>query len=217
MYKVITGIELFRGIEEEELTGLLNSITMREKRFKAGALIGHDGISPRALCIILDGKIEARKYLRSGKVVYLKPFGNGDVFGAGNLFSRQPIRLSYIEVIRDSRICIIEETEILKLFELSKQVLINYLAMMSSKVQYLNHKIDILSQNTIEERLIFYIEEQQQIQGSSSITINHSKSELAELLGISRTSLYRVIDELTSRGVFNWKKNKVYFPSDKIF
>ena len=84
----------------------------------------------------------------------------------------------------------------------------NFLNIISGKAQFLSRKITFLSFKTIKEKLAYFL---LNILKSNTmiIPINHSQKEVAELFGVARPSLARIIGELELLEIISWERNQV--------
>lgn len=80
-------------------------------------------------------------------------------------------------------------------------VLKNYLDIISNRAQHLTKKIKLLGLQSIRGKFANYLLEQVRREGKTKLTIKNSQSELANMFGVSRPSLGRVIRELHNEGI----------------
>jgi len=205
----ILNTELFMGMAKEEAGRLLQEANLVIKSYVYGDLVYGLNREVGAIGIMLKGKVHAMKYLSSGKNMILKVIQPGDTFGVGSVFSEKDLRLSYMEVSEESLIAFISESSLIKLFK-NENFMKNYVKLLNSRIRYLNHKVDILSQSSIRDKVLMYIYDLTLLQGNKEeIILSMSKQSLADYLGVSRGSLYRVLDELEEECVLMWKKDKI--------
>ncbi|GAU78867.1 Crp/Fnr family transcriptional regulator [Fusibacter sp. 3D3] len=219
MMSIMRQICLFDGLTDDEFRACIEVITLNIRAYEKGDLI--DGIfeQKNAIGIVIEGKINAMKYLISGKTMLLRSFSKKDIFGAGGVFKEKDAKLSFMEVMSHSKIVLISEEDLFRLFE-QKKVLKNYLIFTNSKLHYLNQKIDVISQSSSKDRLLIYIYEQWLISNKQMLfQIPMSKSKLSEYLGICRASLYRTLDDLKKEGVLEieGKNIKLYMDLNNYF
>lgn len=210
VYKSIYHTALFEGVTYEEFESIIKDIFFRKKKYSKGEIVGGDNDEHNAIGIVVDGKIHAMKYLLSGKNSFLKKMGKGDIFGVGNVFREKDIRLSYMEVIEDAKVIYITEKELMKLFK-EEKILMNYLKFINSKIQYLNKKIDVISQTSSKDKVLLYLNDCSLLQDrTNTIKLPLSKQGIAEYLGISRATFYRVLDELVAEHMIEYEGNRVH-------
>jgi CRP-like cAMP-binding protein len=208
---------LFTNVKWEDYVEAIDGIEIIYKSYSHGMIIDDDGPEKKnAIGLIVSGQVNAMKHLISGKESVLKTIKVGDLFGLGNVFGNEIHELSFLEVSTEATVIYIHEKELLKLFT-NQQVLKNYLAYINTKIQYLNMKIDIMSQSSIRDKVIMYIENQQIRHGKSSvIKLDMTKTMLAEYLGVSRASLYRVLDELCDENLLELRGQEIYIKQQII-
>lgn len=207
---IIYQTSLFEGVTLEAFDNIYEIISFTECHYSKGDLAPGNQLTPNAIGIIISGRIHAMKYLISGKSIYLRGLHQGEIFGVGNVFQEKDIRLSYMEVMENTHVAYIDEIQLLKLFTF-EGVLKNYLVFINSKIQYLNNKIDILSQSSIRERVLMYIHDQYIVSNClQSLELPMSVSALSEYLGVSRASLYRVFEELEKEEILRYQEGYIH-------
>lgn len=212
MKEIIYNTALFKDIPSDDFNELYKKVAARFISYKKGHLIEKD--QNDSIGIVLSGKLHAMKYSIKGKAMFLRAISKGDIFAIGNVFNEKKIRLSYIEVIKDSSVVYIDDKDLLTFFE-NKQVLRNYLTYVNSKIIYLNQKIEIIAQDSIRDRVLIFIYNQWFLQNKNMlIKIDMTKNDLADYLGISRASLYRIIDDLKHDGILVWDKKRILIKRD---
>ncbi len=70
----------------------------------------------------------------------------------------------------------------------------------------MNTKSKLLSQDTIRDKILFYLYQQKQIQFSDKIKLNMTKEELANLLFIQRPSLSRELIKMRDEGLIDFDR-----------
>jgi len=214
--QIIHETGLFSNISKNEFERIYEQLNLIEVFAGRGEVLDGTHKHQNVIGIVIYGELHAMKYSISGKSMFLKEICKGDIFGLGSVFTNEDTQLSYMEVMNKSKIAYINESELMKLFQ-NEQILRNYLFITSSKIKYLNQKIDIISQASGRDRLLAYIYDQWRLQNNENIVrLTMSKSDLADYLGISRASLYRIIDRLSAEEILYLKNNSLVFNENKI-
>lgn len=205
---------MFKDITMKEFNDLYETSDIQSLVYKKGDLIGDDRRYSHSVGILISGKLNAMKYSIKGKPMFLRTINNGDIFGIANVFNKKATNVSFLEVAKESNVAYISEQQLLSFFK-NEQILNNYLTYVNSKIVYLNEKIEIISQDTARDRILVFIYNQWLIQNQSKqIEITMTKSDLADYLGISRASLYRIIDKFKAENKLIWDKNRLEIKSD---
>ncbi len=163
--------------------------------------------------IILFGT--ARVYSGSGEEnALLNTLHTGDIFGVANLYDEEQPFPSRIITVTDTEIAFIEGERFRRFIESDEVALKNYLTFLTRKIIYLNKKITTFTAGSAEKRLALFISEHQR-EGIFSPPC--SMSELADILGIGRASLYRAVDVLKDNSVIlSAEKNKFTIDVKKL-
>lgn len=211
MKDIVYKTELFLNISRVGFEDIFNQINFDESIYEKGEIIDNLSKNNRSIGIVINGKIKAMKYLISGEAIFLKLIKAGEIFGVSNVFQDSNVRLSYLEVEEKSKILYINEAELSELLK-NEKVMKNYINLLNTKIQYLNQKIDIVSQSTIKDKVLMFFLNQQSIQNNKKfITINMKKNSLADYIGISRSSLYRVLKSLEKDNYIKIEDDRVLF------
>lgn len=216
MVALLLKTEIFKGLHPEALEAMLKETKGKIKNFKAGEILDEDFWRGRYLGIMLSGVAAAKKYSQGGQDIFLKDFMPGDVFGMGALFSQNKGHNSVIEAREDVSCLFLSQKEMEVLLSQNERVLRNYLRFLSEKVDFLNERIEIFTQDSAKERLLLFLTMvQEKNHFKSPFCIYHSKAEIAHILGISRASLYRSIEALHEEKRLLWQGNKVYLEIER--
>lgn len=180
---------LSQSEEEELLSGTLF--------FAKGECVYESNNFRNALGVVLSGSLRVSSAGEKSKVI-LRDIPAGETFGAAALFGAGECYVSRICAKTACAVVFIEESTLKKLFSEYPQCAVNYISFLSSKIRYLNGKIEELSLPGAEARLLDHMKKQAGKDGT--IALSSNMSSLAKMLGIGRSSLYRALDSLESGG-----------------
>ena len=82
----------------------------------------------------------------------------------------------------------------------------NFLRLLSDKSYALNYKSRLLSQDSVRDKILFYLLHQKRIQKSSVIKLNMTKEELANQLFVQRPSLSRELAKMKKDRLIDYDK-----------
>ena len=200
-YTLLAQCPVFKGIPEEVSKRLLNEIHFQIKGYNKGDIVAIAGEPVKNLFIILSGSVKGEMIDYSGKTIKIedieapRPLATAFLFGKENLF---PVTVT---ANNDVRILAIPVPEFLKLLQKNTQILKNYLNSISSRSQFLSQKLHFLNFKTIREKVAHFL--LQQIGDRlHSIELNTTQQQFAELLGVTRPSLARVLSEMQREKLF---------------
>jgi CRP-like cAMP-binding protein len=144
----------------------------------------------------------------SGKTIKIedieapKPLATAFLFGKENKY---PVTVT---ANNKGKLLAIPVPEFLKLLQLHTQILKNYLNIISTRAQFLSQKLHFLSFKTIKEKVAHFLL-QQAGENYHSIELKNTQQQLADLFGVTRPSLARVLREMQNDGLIKMEKKTV--------
>lgn len=153
--------------------------------------------------IIIDGEVSIVTYLNDGNEVVFNKLKKNDIFGNNLVFSSFPYYKGNIITNISSEIALIKKKDLLDLLRNNEAFMVEYLNIQSDFTKTLNDKIKLLSMDSAEERLLYYLHE-----NSNSIEID-SISSLAKELYIQRETLSRLVTKLQKQNIIIRKDNSI--------
>lgn len=196
----ITAIFLFNGLTQEEKKEIA-AVLPAPISFEKGETIESPEGSPRCLGIITDGRAAAF----SGNFIK-RGFAVGDTFGAAAIFGGNQPYISRIKAYEKTSVLFLSEKFLKDLFKSYPRSALNYISFLSSKIVFLNKKIDQFSAGSATGKLYSFLLNSA---GSENCVTVPNMTVLARLTGIGRTSLYRAFEELEQNGMIERKNNTI--------
>jgi cAMP-binding proteins - catabolite gene activator and regulatory subunit of cAMP-dependent protein kinases len=149
-----------------------------------------------AIGFILEGVLSLKKSLPSGESFNFGFLKEGDSFGEGLLYAEESNYLFSITTISEVIILYIPFEQIEKLLNASPHFSRNYIAFISNRLLLFSRKINLLNQKSVKSRLILYLSEQTKTANRLSFKLAHKKTEIAELIGVTRPSVSRELSQM---------------------
>jgi CRP-like cAMP-binding protein len=177
------------------------------KEYKKGSLIFSEGEICDAIGLIIKGEIQISTLTNNDKEYIISTLHKDDIFGENLLFSDNNQYLGDCISTIDSKILYINKSNLFILLE-NKQILENYLKIISEKNTLLRQNLKLFSQKSIEDRIMFYLISEQKKLNSNIITIK-SKESLARILNIPRPSLSRELIKLKEKGIIDFDRYNI--------
>lgn len=169
--------------------------------FEKGAIIYSERDFPRAFAVVLSGKIAICSH--SGAA--MRTLEKGDVFGVTALFGNERYATT-ISVVSRAKLQFIEEERLTAWMEREPRISMNYIRLLHRKILYLNQKIRLYTEGSVEERLMDHIAAHTAPDGE--IQFPGGLASVARELNIGRTSLYRTLDALAEKNIIYKKENQ---------
>lgn len=163
-------------------------------------------IFPRAetvgcLCLLWSGRARVYTVTPPGITsdALIRTMEAGALFGVHAVFSNGIPPQSRIVAVRPSRVYLIPSDVWERILIQNPHTLATYIQFLTGRIQFLNQKIRYLSADSSEERLALYLLTEI-TENEVPTRLKHSAVTLADLLNISRASLYRAMRRLTDDG-----------------
>jgi CRP-like cAMP-binding protein len=191
---------LWEGLEPQAVGACLKELSP-PKTFEKGEIIYSEKEFPRAFAVVLSGKVA----ICSHSGASLRTLEAGDTFGVTALFGNERYATT-VSVVSRAKLQFIEEEQLTRWMEQYPQISMNYIRLLHKKILYLNEKIRLYTEGSVEERLVDYIAAHTAPDGE--ILFPGGLAAAARELNVGRTSLYRTLDTLAEKNVIIKKENK---------
>lgn len=180
---------LFEGVSPEDAAAF--SAQGQRVQFEAGQVIYSARHFRRALGVLLRGRAQ----VTNAAGVPLTTLRRGSCFGVAALFHPVENYVSTITAQEATEIVFFTDRQLEGMFAQCPRVARNYIAFLSTRIQFLNEKIASFTAPSALARVARYLE-----QNGPHATVS-SYTRLANELNLGRASLYRALDSLASQGV----------------
>ncbi len=209
--------KLFNHLSEEKIENYFTEQEYTIKAYNKNALIRLEGEQSTTFDIILKGDVIVQKIDEKGNVLTIANFKKGDDFGGNLIFSNYPIYPMSIIAKENVILLHLKKEFILNLCSNNKDFLVLFLNNISNKSALLTKKIKAISLKSIRDSIIDFLRYEYNIQNSSIIKLQLSKKELAEKMGIQRTSLSRELAKMKKDGLINYDAHNIELLQLKFF
>ena len=198
---------LFRELNCDKITDIINSISYSISDFKRGDVIFSPLEFEKKIGFVLDGECEVIQS-HSETSVRLRTLTRQDTFGIIAIFSQNSEYPTTIVARRAARVLFIEKDVLLSLVRSYPQIALNVITFLAERVGFLNSKISTFSAGTVEAKLASYLLSTYEQTGKADIPFNKAKS--AQAISVGRASLYRAITALADEGMIKFDSKKIY-------
>lgn len=201
MYKKLVRCPLFKGLNEDEIKALLEKTIHQVKKYKKDDVIALSNEEITSQLSVIEGSVKGEMIDFNGKTIKIedieapRPLAPAFLFGKNN---RYPVN---IVANKDVVILSFPKSSFIKMLQNEEKILHNYLDIISNRAQFLSSKIKLLSFHTIKGKMAQYILQIMKKTNNSEIVLTKSQSQLAEIFGITRPSLGRVVREMNDEEI----------------
>lgn len=210
-------INLFDSLTYKELLSILGRLTI--KNVKKGRVILHEEDTNEFMYIILYGMVKVVQITADGREIILAIHKSGDFFGEISLIDKKTIPATVIAT-EDSSIAIISEKNFFSILDEHKKVLYNLLRIFCSRLRESWERIQILSFSNAEQRVKTLFLKSHPDLGTitpEGIMLKLTHQHIANMIGISRETVTRIIDKWQKEGDIKVFRSKGILLTDRFF
>ena len=203
---------LFKNIPSEEMDIITEDVPYKIKSFSKEYRIANKGDVCNRLIILLKGSVRGEMIDFSGKLIKIEdihaPRAIAPIFlfGSNNHF---PVEITTNE---ECEVIIFSRESVLKLFQLHRQFLENYLNISANYACLLVEKVNFVSFKTIRQKIASYLLELS-VNNMNVVTLGRSLQQLSDFFWVSRPSLSREFGKMEKEGLIMKQNKQVSFPN----
>ena len=183
--------ELFSSCSETMLEELL-SLPYRRKEYKDGDRVVSVGDTCDWLMLLAEGTVESRMGAQSGKEVVIEKMQAPMILAPAFLYAKNHTIPVEVSMMTDGVVWYIHREAFFKFMTVHPEVLKQFLEVLSDRSHFLSGKVRSFAVKSLRDRVLDYIRQH------GAIT---NVAEAAEMLGVARPSLSRLIADLQDEGV----------------
>jgi CRP/FNR family transcriptional regulator len=203
-------IQLFSSLTDEELHQIKDKLSL--KRYKKHEVILFEEDTTEYMYIILNGKTKVVQSTEDGKEILLAMHHSGEFFGEMSLLDGKTSPATVV-AMEDSSVAIISRQEFYSLIRSQKMILDNLLLILCSRLRDSWEKIQLLNLKNASQRikiLFLMLSDKYGEKTAEGITLNIklTHQEIAEMTGMTRETVTRMIDKWQKEGEISVLKNK---------
>ena len=212
----ISSINLFRTYREEELNKLFSSTKFEIKEYGKEQIIHLQNELCKSMDILLEGKVSVQKIDESGNVFTINVFTDREIIGANLIFSSRNYYPMTVVAASNAIILHLHKELLLELCQNNVNFMADFLKEISDRTAILADKINAISLKTIRQQIIDFLEYESNMQKTDVVKLHFSKKDLAERLGIQRTSLSRELNKMRKEGLVEYDARTITLKKSPI-
>lgn len=202
--EVLLRFPLFQDFKAEELREVLFLSKCEIREYGKDEIIHLQNEKCQLIDLIIDGKVIVQNINENGTILTINTFSNGDMIGANLIFSSRNIYPMTVTSSCRTTIVSLNREFVLKNCRRSESFMVGMLCEISNKTVILTDKINAISRKTIRKCILDFLNYEQALQGNNVIKLSISKKELAERLGIPRSSFGRELIKMKREGLVEY-------------
>lgn len=195
---------LLRSLSSAATAAYLEDGRFRTAKYNKGEVIHFDGELCNRLEIILSGAVAIQRIDADGNLLGIADLYDDDILGGNLMFSKNPHYPMTVTAMRPAVILAIGKDLLFDLLHRHPDMLRAYLELVADHTTILGDKIKHYVSKTIRESVMGYLLHECKRQQSNHIHLSLSKKELAEKIGVQRTSLSRELAKMREDGLIQF-------------
>lgn len=206
-FPILNKCALFHGIEEQNYKSLLGCLDIQVKNYDEEEYIFFAGDKVNQIGIVLSGRVEILKENLAGSKHIISILEPSHMFAEGIVCTASRLSPVTVQVMEAARVMMIPYEKVVRScgkscayhFELVQ----NMMMVLGEKNLILNWKLDLLTLKGMREKLASYLIKASMENGSRTFQIPLNRTELADFLNVSRTSMCRELTRMKDEGLID--------------
>ena len=206
-YKKLAEAPIFRGLSEGFLENFIGRTPNALREFGIGDFIALQGTACQSLYLLYSGRVRTNMVNEEGKQVTIEEIEAPRLLAPAFIFAtdnRFPVNIT---TLTNCEVLVLNRTDFVDLMHREKIVMQNFLRIISDRSIFLSRKLNAFALQDLKTRLLAYLREHEN---------PRSRQEIADILGVARPSLARVLSELADEGYLRIEKRKITVVQHKI-
>jgi CRP-like cAMP-binding protein len=210
-FAVLKKCVLFRNIREEDLGHLLNCLGARVRIFNEDEYVFLAGSVVNYIGIVLSGRVDILKESPAGSRHILAYALPSNIFAEVIVCTQKRISPVTVQAKEPTEILLLPYERIIiacgNSCEFHFGLIQNMMLILGEKNLNLNRKLEILTLKGMRERIASYLISEYMERGKTTFLITLNRTELADYLNVSRTSMCRELARMKEDGLIDFYGN----------
>ncbi len=204
--ETISSIPVFSGLDRDSILTLAHNAS--ENGYSRGEFIFSEGDRADGFHILTGGRLKIFKLSPDGREQILHIVSPGQTFGEAAVFSGGLFPASAQAVEKSSAI-FIPKAALTEILEKNPRAAMNMLAVLSARLRHFATLVENLSLKEVPSRLASHLILLEARDGSDTVYVDITRTQLAFLLGTIPETLSRILNRMNSAGIIEVKGRKI--------
>ena len=217
----LSNTQLFRGLEEAEITSLLGCLNATTRSFQKGEVILSEGNITENIGILLSGLAVISCNDIWGNTSILGHVAPGSVFAEVYACIPGEPMLVTVSAAEDTSILFMNVGRVLatctNACPFHTRLVRNLLTVCAHRNLQLSQRIQHTSSKSIRGRLMSYFSECVKRAGSNSFLIPYNRQQLADYLNVDRSTMCNELSKMQKDGIIEYSKNQFLLKDSLMF
>ncbi len=179
------------------------------RNFKKGEIIYHQGDLAQNFCYLKKGKVKVFMTSVDGMEKTLNTVSTGEIFGEGAFFDKKP-RVSSAIAQSEAQVIMIDEPTLTELFSQNPKLAFRLLEILANRIRLLSFQLDSMTFLQADARIARIL-----LENESDGIISLTHEEIADVVGVSRVTVSKILGKLTKKGILSTEYRKIIIKDSK--
>ena len=203
--------KLFTGVADEEIGAMLSCLDARLHIYKKGEYVFHQGEHLNCITVLVEGELHVQRDDYWGNRTIVNRVAVGEMFGEAYIAPESGALINDVLAVEDSEVIFFDVSRIITVCSSAcrfhSMVVQNLFFAISEKNRSLLQKLGHISKRTTREKLISYLSEEANRNGSASFVIPFNRQQLADFLSVDRSAMSNELCKMRDEGLLEFNKN----------
>jgi len=215
--EVIKNIDLFAGIDKEDMTSMLDCVEAKARRFRKGDIILLAGDKPLYVGVVITGELHITREDIDGNRSLIASIPPGQAFAESLCCADVPESPVTVTAAAGSTVLMLNFSRLLRTCPNScafhSRLIQNMLELLAKKNLFLQSRMEIISLKTIRAKVVRYLQAFTRPPGTE-IMIPLNREQMADYLCVERSALSHELARMREDGIIDYRKNRFTFLSN---
>ena len=208
---ILKRTKLFAGVADEEIGAMLSCLDARLHTYKKGEYVFRQGEHLNCITVLVEGELHVQRDDYWGNRAIVNRVAVGEMFGEAYIALESGALLNDVLTVEDSAVIFFDVSRIITVCSSAcrfhSMVVQNLFFAISEKNRSLLQKLGHISKRTTREKLISYLSEEANRNGSASFVIPFNRQQLADFLSVDRSAMSNELCKMRDEGLLEFDKN----------
>ncbi|MGF6376492.1 CRP-like cAMP-binding protein [Clostridiales Family XIII bacterium PM5-7] len=202
---------LFQGLCEGEMAEVIQCFGIKSESYLRDEFILFQGDRAKGIGMVVTGTVLIIREDFLGNRDILTEVGSGEIFAEVYALLEDEYQSVSAVAATDAKVAFFSPEKLMTVCSHQCQfhhlIVKNMVKVMARKNLMLTRKMEHLSKKSIREKLISYLSEQSNGQGTKEVCIPFDRQQLADYLAVERSALSRELSKMRDDGLISYHKN----------
>lgn len=195
---------LFSEINKRDYIEAFEQLKITGRRYKKNEVVFYEGDLIDKICIIREGSVRSEKVYPDGELHIVDMFDTGSIFALEVSSSRtKKAAVDYIS--NEESIVVFVSMHSIERNAYREEINRAMLHMLSDANIKMAHKIEILAERGLRDRIMVYLNVLRGKARGNTVTVKMSREQLAQFLCVNRSALSNELNKMKKEGLIDFK------------